>query len=67
MLNAMRFGKLGEDCIQAFRSLSRPVKYNDGIGPTQLYETVVCVVCRIIFAQTPPDIPLVRRWIEQTK
>jgi hypothetical protein len=64
MLNAMRFGKLGEDCIQAFRSLSRPVKYNDGIGPTQLYEIVVC---RIIFAQTPPDTPLVRKWIEQTK
>ncbi|OJA18310.1 hypothetical protein AZE42_09348 [Rhizopogon vesiculosus] len=39
MLNAMRFGKLGADSIQAFGSLSRPVKYSDGIGPTQLYPT----------------------------
>ncbi|KAG2123604.1 hypothetical protein DEU56DRAFT_47658 [Suillus clintonianus] len=39
MLNAMRFGKLDKACIQAFQSLSRPVVYEDGIGPTQLYPT----------------------------
>lgn len=44
MLNAMRFGKLNEDSIRAFGSLSRPVKYNDGIGPTQLYGIIVYYV-----------------------
>ncbi|KAG1825552.1 PIF1-like helicase-domain-containing protein [Suillus subaureus] len=39
MLNAMRFGKLDKASIQAFQSLSRPVGYDDGIGPTQLYPT----------------------------
>ncbi|KAG2345306.1 hypothetical protein BDR05DRAFT_880717 [Suillus weaverae] len=39
MLNAMRFGKLDKASIQAFQSLSRPVEYEDGIGPTQLYPT----------------------------
>ena len=42
MLNAMRFGKLNDDAIQAFRNLSRPVKYDDGIGPTQLYGVILC-------------------------
>ncbi|KAG1874230.1 PIF1-like helicase-domain-containing protein [Suillus tomentosus] len=37
MLNAMRFGKLDKASVQAFFSLSRPVVYEDGIGPTQLY------------------------------
>jgi hypothetical protein len=43
MLNAMRFGRLDKASIQAFQSLSRPVEYEDGIGPTQLYGMVVCV------------------------
>lgn len=64
MLNAMRFGKLGQDSIETFLRLSRPVKYNDGIGPTQLYGMIVSCV---IFAQKPSGTPLVRRLIEQTK
>ncbi|EGO02746.1 hypothetical protein SERLA73DRAFT_131020 [Serpula lacrymans var. lacrymans S7.3] len=36
MLNSMRFGKLDPKSVEAFRKLSRPVKYTDGIGPTQL-------------------------------
>ncbi|KAH7912988.1 hypothetical protein BJ138DRAFT_1147009 [Hygrophoropsis aurantiaca] len=36
MLNAMRFGQLEEQTIQAFKKLSRLVVYHDGIGPTQL-------------------------------
>lgn len=39
MLNAMRFGRLDKAAIQAFQSLSRPLRYEDGIGPTQLYPT----------------------------
>lgn len=37
MLNNMRLGKLDDHAIQAFRGLSRPLEYKDGIGPTQLY------------------------------
>ncbi|KAG1904438.1 uncharacterized protein F5891DRAFT_922615, partial [Suillus fuscotomentosus] len=37
MLNAMCFGKLDKASFQAFFSLSRPVVYEDGIRPTQLY------------------------------
>jgi hypothetical protein len=43
MLNAMRFGRLEKAAIQAFQSLSRPLRYEDGIGPTQLYGMVVCL------------------------
>lgn len=43
MLNAMRFGKLDKASVQAFFSLSRPVVYEDGIGPTQLYGIFVCL------------------------
>ncbi|KAF9229714.1 hypothetical protein BS17DRAFT_689311, partial [Gyrodon lividus] len=39
MLNLMRFGKLDDEAIQAFHELSRPLRYDDGIGPTQLYPT----------------------------
>ncbi|KAF8139879.1 hypothetical protein EV363DRAFT_1151563, partial [Boletus edulis] len=41
MLNDMRLGKLDSHAIQAFRSLSRPLHYEDGIGPTQLFPTRV--------------------------
>lgn len=37
MLNAMRFGELDAKATEDFKKLSRPVKYTDGIGPTQLY------------------------------
>jgi len=39
MLNSMRFGQMDASAIEAFKKLSRPVKYTDGIGPTQLYPT----------------------------
>ncbi|KIJ07606.1 hypothetical protein PAXINDRAFT_158369 [Paxillus involutus ATCC 200175] len=39
MLNLMRFGRLDDETIQAFYKLSRPLHYDDGIGPTQLYPT----------------------------
>lgn len=32
----MRFGNLDKDIVEAFRKLSRPVTYNDGIEPTEL-------------------------------
>lgn len=36
MLNAMRYGDLDQRTIAEFRKLSRPVKYEDGIEPTEL-------------------------------
>ncbi|EIN13411.1 hypothetical protein PUNSTDRAFT_41012 [Punctularia strigosozonata HHB-11173 SS5] len=39
MLNAMRFGRLEPPTIAAFKKLSRTVKYDDGIEPTELYPT----------------------------
>lgn len=37
MLNAMRFGELTEQALTEFSKLSRPLHYEDGIGPTQLF------------------------------
>lgn len=36
MLNAMRFGQMDHAVIAAFKQLSRPVTYDDGIEPTEL-------------------------------
>ncbi|KAL5632926.1 hypothetical protein ACGC1H_003426 [Rhizoctonia solani] len=36
MLNDMRIGRASEETVRLFRSLSRPVVYSDGIGPTQI-------------------------------
>lgn len=36
MLNAMRFGRLDPKTTNAFRNLSRQVRYDDGIEPTEL-------------------------------
>ena len=36
MLNRMRFGEMDAGTIKAFRNLSREVKYDDGISPTEL-------------------------------
>ena len=48
MLNAMRFGQLSPEMIQAFRGLSREVTYSDGIEPTELS---VCVPASMICAE----------------
>ncbi|WVQ70825.1 hypothetical protein IAR50_000347 [Cryptococcus sp. DSM 104548] len=37
MLNEMRFGRLTSTSIETFKSLARPVRYNDGIEPTSLF------------------------------
>ncbi|KAJ8468581.1 hypothetical protein ONZ45_g17199 [Pleurotus djamor] len=39
MLNAMRFGDMKPEMIQVFKSLSRPITYDDGILPTELFPT----------------------------
>jgi hypothetical protein len=36
MLNDMRNGEVSEDSARLLRSLARPVKYNDGIVPTEI-------------------------------
>ncbi|KAJ7763560.1 hypothetical protein DFH07DRAFT_738807, partial [Mycena maculata] len=36
MLNEMRFGCLTQKSVDRFRSLSRPIDYADGLGPTEL-------------------------------
>ncbi|KAF7356304.1 ATP-dependent DNA helicase PIF1 [Mycena venus] len=37
MLNEMRFGTLSRKSIDKFRSLSRPIHYDDGLGATELF------------------------------
>ena len=37
MLNEMRFGKLSQGSITAFKSLARPIRYDDAIEPTELF------------------------------
>lgn len=37
MLNEMRFGKLTALSIEKFKSLSRPLQFDDGIVPTELW------------------------------
>ncbi|EOR01180.1 hypothetical protein E3P92_01743 [Wallemia ichthyophaga] len=37
MLNEMRFGKLSDNSIRIFKSLSRPLVFADQIQPTELY------------------------------
>ncbi len=37
MLNEMRFGKLTPSSIAGFRALARPIHYDDGIEPTELF------------------------------
>ncbi|KAK7012813.1 hypothetical protein R3P38DRAFT_3323615 [Favolaschia claudopus] len=37
MLNEMRFGTLSDKSVAKFRSLSRPINYDDGLGPTELF------------------------------
>ncbi|KIJ68800.1 hypothetical protein HYDPIDRAFT_25055, partial [Hydnomerulius pinastri MD-312] len=37
MLNLIRVGKLDDEAEATFRKLARPLQYNDGIVPTQLY------------------------------
>ena len=36
MLNEMRFGRLTPKSIYRFKSLSRPIKYDDGLFATEL-------------------------------
>jgi ATP-dependent DNA helicase PIF1 len=39
MLNEMRLGRITEDTIKAFRSLSRPLQFDDGLDVTELFPT----------------------------
>lgn len=37
MLNEMRTGKMSAKTIESFRKLQRPIPYNDGLNPTELF------------------------------
>ncbi|CAM1502948.1 Fc.00g077240.m01.CDS01 [Cosmosporella sp. VM-42] len=39
MLNEIRLGKISEDTVRAFKALSRPLKFNDGLGKAELFST----------------------------
>lgn len=39
MLNEMRLGRVSEDTVQTFKSLSRPINYGDGLDATELFPT----------------------------
>jgi hypothetical protein len=54
MLNAMRFARLDDRMIERFSQLKRPVKYEDGIEPTELWVTVSCAsICTDICPSYP--------------
>lgn len=36
MLNEMRLGKITEQTVQSFKSLSRPLQFDDGLEFTEL-------------------------------
>lgn len=48
MLNEMRFGRLSQQSIARFKSLSRAITYEDGLGATEL--SVLCTI--LLFAFT---------------
>ncbi len=37
MLNEMRLGKITDETVQAFKKLSRKIKYEDSLDATELY------------------------------
>lgn len=39
MLNEMRLGRISEDTVRAFKSLSRPLNFDDGVGTAELFST----------------------------
>lgn len=39
MLNEMRLGKISQDTVNAFRALSRPLTFDDGVESAELYPT----------------------------
>lgn len=39
MLNEMRLGRITEETVRAFRALSRPLKFDDGVDLAELYPT----------------------------
>lgn len=39
MLNEMRLGRISEDTIRTFKSLSRPLNFDDGLEVTELFPT----------------------------
>lgn len=64
MLNEMRFGRLSKASIAKFQSLSRPVVYDDGIVPTELYvqQTILVPLTHSLIV-----FPAARMLIVQTK
>ncbi|TQS32951.1 hypothetical protein Golomagni_06719 [Golovinomyces magnicellulatus] len=39
MLNEMRLGKISDKTVQAFKALSRPLKFDDGVDSAELFPT----------------------------
>lgn len=37
MLNEMRLGQISEQTVQTFKSLARPLQFDDGLEVTELY------------------------------
>lgn len=47
MLNEMRFGRLSQKSIAMFKSLSRPIMYDDGLAATELYtHNLICTLVK---------------------
>lgn len=55
MLNEMRFGRLSAKSILKFRSLSRDIIYEDGLGPTELYVSEAELILQLTCDQFSPS------------
>ena len=51
MLNEMRFGRLSDRSIAKFKSLSREIIYEDGLGATELSVLRLLVISPLCFAR----------------
>jgi ATP-dependent DNA helicase PIF1 len=51
MLNEMRLGQISEQTVQTFKSLARPLQFDDGLEVTELYVSPIhfpsYVICAV--------------------
>lgn len=55
MLNEMRLGRISDSTVTAFKQLSRPLHFGDGLEVTELW--VLLSGSTVVFANVPPVSP----------
>ena len=50
MLNEMRLGQISEQTVQTFKSLARPLQFDDGLEVTELYILSTCFLSYFTWA-----------------